>query len=156
MPSSTENTERGIVMHIDGASRGNPGPAAYGVVAKNEAGAPVAAFSKFLGKATNNQAEYQALLAALDFASSQGYRRLKVLSDSELLVRQMRGEYKVKSDGLKSLWERARLAAAAFESWSIRHVPREENRESDRLANLALDDALTPGASAAGGDLPRP
>lgn len=135
------------MIHIDGASRGNPGPAAYGVVAESEAGAPVAAFSKFLGTATNNQAEYQALLAALEFARSNGYRRLKVLSDSELLVRQMRGEYKVKSDGLKPLWERARRAALGFESWSIRHVPREENRESDRLANMALDDALAPGAS---------
>ena len=128
-------------MHIDGASRGNPGPAAYGVVAESEDGKPVAAFSKFLGETTNNQAEYRALLAALDFATSKGYRRLKVLSDSELLVRQMRGEYKVKSDGLKPLWERARRAALGFESWTIRHVPREENRESDRLANLALDAA---------------
>ncbi len=139
MPSPSETS--GIVIHIDGASRGNPGPAAYGVVAESEDGKPVAAFSKYLGETTNNQAEYQALLAALDFACSNGYRRLRILSDSELLVRQMRGEYKVKSDGLKPLWERARRAAMAFDNWSIRHVPREENRESDRLANQALDAA---------------
>ncbi|PYV14362.1 MAG: ribonuclease H [Acidobacteria bacterium] len=141
MPNPSETAKQGIVIHIDGASRGNPGPAAYGVVAESEDGKPVAAFSKYLGEATNNRAEYQALVAALDFARSNGYRRLLVLSDSELLVRQMRGEYKVKSDGLKPLWERARRAAAAFESWSIRHVPREQNRESDRLANQALDRA---------------
>jgi ribonuclease HI len=150
MPRPREPAKKELVLHIDGASRGNPGPAAYGVVAESEAGAPVAALSKFLGEATNNQAEYAGLLAALDFARSNGYRRLRILSDSELLVRQMSGEYKVKSDGLKPLWERARRAAAAFEACSLRHVPREENREADRLANRALDSALTPADDAGG------
>src|SRR5207245_9226195 len=106
------------------------------------------AVSKCLGEATNNQAEYEGLLAALEFARSKGYTRLRILSDSELLVRQMNEQYKVKSDGLRPLWERARRAAAAFESCSFRHVPREENREADRLANRALDGALTPAAAA--------
>jgi len=148
MPGHPELAIKEIVLHFDGASRGNPGPAAYGVVAESLDGAPVAAFSKFLGEATNNQAEYEGLLAALEFARSNGYTRLRILSDSELLVRQMNGQYKVKSDGLKPLWERARRAAAAFESCSFRHVPREENREADRLANRALDGALTPAAAA--------
>jgi len=148
MPHASELAKKEIVLHIDGASRGNPGPAAYGVVAESLDGAPVAAVSKFLGEATNNQAEYEGLLAALEFARSKGYTRLRILSDSELLVRQMSGQYKVKSDGLKPLWERARRAASAFESCSFRHVPREENREADRLANRALDGALTPASAA--------
>jgi ribonuclease HI len=148
MPRPSELAKKELILHIDGASRGNPGPAAYAVVAESADGAPVAAISKFLGEATNNQAEYEGLLGALEFARSNGYARLRILSDSELLVRQMNGEYKVKSDGLKPLWERARRAAAGFEACSLRHVPREKNREADRLANRALDGALIPASVA--------
>lgn len=131
-----------IVVHIDGASRGNPGPAAYGVVVETAEGAPVAAFSKFLGRATNNAAEYEALLAALDYALANQHRRLWVFCDSELIARQIEGRYKVKSSDLKPLYDRARAEIARLESFRIRHVPRAQNAPADRLANQALDAAL--------------
>jgi probable phosphoglycerate mutase len=131
----------GVVMYIDGGSRGNPGPAAYAVVVKDAAGNPLTAFSKVLGRTTNNVAEYQGLLAGLDYALQHHHLKLKVLSDSELLVRQVQGRYKVKSPNLQPLHERARGMIARLEVFSIEHVPRERNREADRLANQALDDA---------------
>jgi len=136
MPSSPE-----IVAHIDGGSRGNPGPAAYGVAIETTQGQPVTAFAKFLGETTNNFAEYQGLLAALEYALSHGYPRLRVLTDSELMARQISGQYKVRSPDLKPLHEKARALIARLESFSIRHVYREHNREADRLANKAMDDA---------------
>jgi ribonuclease HI len=136
MPSSPE-----IVAHIDGGSRGNPGPAAYGVAIKTAQGQAVTAFAKFLGKATNNFAEYQGLLAALEYALGHGYPRLRVLTDSELMARQISGRYKVRSPDLKPLHEKAQAMIARLESFSIRHVYREQNREADRLANQAMDDA---------------
>ncbi len=135
MPAS----EHFIVARIDGASRGNPGPAAYGIVVETSEGVRLAALSKYLGRSTNNVAEYHALLAALDYARENRHRRLKVLSDSELLVRQIQGNYKVKSANLKPLHERARRLMPEFATFSIVHVPREENREADRLANHALN-----------------
>jgi GxxExxY protein len=131
----------GIVLYIDGGSRGNPGPAAYAVVVKGAAGNPVTAFSKFLGRATNNVAEYEGLLAALDYALHHRHMKPKVFSDSELLVRQLQGRYKVKSPELKVLYEKARHLIARLEAFSIEHVRREQNREADRLVNQALDDA---------------
>jgi ribonuclease HI len=130
-----------VVAHIDGASRGNPGPAAYGVHLETEDGSTVATLSKTLHETTNNVAEYHALLAALDYALEHHIGRLKVLSDSELLARQVQGIYKVRSLDLKPLHERARKAIAQLESFSIQHVPREQNREADRLANKALNAA---------------
>src|SRR5579859_391218 len=130
-----------IIAHIDGASRGNPGPAAYGVVLESEDGTHLAALSKTLGHTTNNVAEYHALLAALEYAVEHQLRRLKVLTDSELLARQIQGAYKVRSPDLKPLYEHARSTIARFESFSIQHVRREQNSEADRLANLALDGA---------------
>jgi len=130
-----------IVAHIDGAARGNPGPAAYGVVIESAQGAPVAALAKFLGETTNNVAEYQGLLAALDYALNHHFRRLNVVTDSELMARQISGRYKVRSPGLRPLHEKAQAMIARLESFSIRHVLREHNREADRLANQALDDA---------------
>src|SRR5579859_1774037 len=130
-----------IIAHIDGASRGNPGPAAYGVVLESEDGTHLAALSKTLGHTTNNVAEYHALLAALEYAAEHRIRRLKVFTDSELLARQIQGAYKVRSPDLKPLYERARSAIARLESFSIQHVRREQNSEADRLANLALDDS---------------
>ena len=134
-----------VIVHIDGASRGNPGPAAYGVVVESADGSRVAALSQYLGKATNNFAEYQGLLAALDHALSNHYSRVHVRTDSELLALQIQGVYKVKSPGLKPLCERARQLIARLDSFSIEHVPREQNREADRLANLALDEAAVEG-----------
>jgi len=136
MPSSPE-----IVAHIDGGSRGNPGPAAYGVAIETAQGQPVTAFAKFIGETTNNLAEYQGLLAALEYALSHGYPRLRVLTDSELMARQISGRYKVRSPDLKPLHDKAQAMIARLESFSIRHVYREHNREADRLANKALDDA---------------
>jgi ribonuclease HI len=129
----------GVVMHIDGASRGNPGPAAYAVVVKAADGAPLAGISKFLGRATNNVAEYEGLLAALGYALRHHQFRLRVVSDSELLVRQVQGSYKVKSPDLKPLHLRAREMIARLAAFSIEHVRREQNREADRLVNQALD-----------------
>jgi ribonuclease HI len=139
MPTQRPSSQ--VIAHIDGASRGNPGPASYGVVLENENGEPLATLSKTLGHTTNNVAEYHALLAALEYALEHQVRRLKVVSDSELLTRQIQGAYKVKSPDLKPLYERARSAIARLESFTIQHARREENREADRLANLALDGA---------------
>ena len=130
-----------VIAHIDGASRGNPGPAAYAVVMESSDGSKLAGFSGYLGRATNNVAEYQALLAALEYALSNHYLRVRVQTDSELLARQIEGIYKVKSPGLKPLQEQARQMIARLESFSIQHVPREENHEADQLANQALDAA---------------
>lgn len=128
-----------IVAHIDGASRGNPGPAAYGVTVEDANGAPLAAFSKFLGRATNNVAEYHGLLAALEYALEHDHPRLRVLTDSELMARQIEGRYKVKSPDLRPLFECAREMVSRLERFSIRYVPREQNAAADRLANQALD-----------------
>jgi len=136
MPNSPE-----IIAHIDGGSRGNPGPAAYGVAIETTQGQPVTAFAKFIGETTNNFAEYQGLLAALEYALSHGYPRLRVMTDSELMARQISGHYKVRSPDLKPLYEKAQAVIARLESFSIRHVHREHNREADRLANQAMDDA---------------
>ncbi len=130
-----------VIAHIDGASRGNPGPAAYAVVVESSDGSKLAGFSGYLGRATNNFAEYQALLAALEYALRNHYLRVHVQTDSELLARQIEGVYKVKSPGLKPLQEQARQMIARLESFSIQHVPREQNHEADQLANQALEAA---------------
>jgi ribonuclease HI len=131
------------VAHVDGAARGNPGPAAYGVVVRRPDGSALRSLSKYIGRATNNVAEYYGLIAALDFAAVHGIRRLRIRSDSELLVRQMQGRYKVKSAELRPLFERARKLAAALEWFQIEHVFREANAEADALCNAALDSAAT-------------
>ena len=125
--------------NIDGASRGNPGPAAYGVVIRDGSGELVAKLKKHIGRMSNNVAEYYGLIAALDYAQSHKIRALSVESDSELLVKQMRGQYKVKSPDLQPLFERAKKMTQGFESFRIDHVYREQNREADALANEALD-----------------
>jgi ribonuclease HI len=137
--------------NIDGGSRGNPGPAAYGVVIRDPKGEAVARLKKYIGQSTNNVAEYFGLIAALDYAQSHGIRALRVLSDSELLVKQMRGQYKVKSEELRPLHERASKMAQSFESFRIDHVYREQNREADALVNQALDETSRGGASASSG-----
>ena len=137
--------------NIDGGSRGNPGPAAYGVVMADGRGEVVARLKKYIGQNTNNVAEYFGLIAALDYAQTHGIRALRVESDSELLVKQMRGQYKVKSPDLQPLFERAKKMSLGFESFRIDHVYREQNREADALANEALDasEGVTPRAPAA-------
>lgn len=128
-----------LVARVDGGARGNPGPAAYGVIIEDASGKKLAELSEYLGHQTNNHAEYCGLIAALDYARAHGHRALRALADSELLVRQMRGQYKVKSPELRPLYQRAREVAAGLEWFSIEHVPREQNRAADRLANLAMD-----------------
>ena len=127
------------IANVDGASRGNPGPAAYAVVIRDPEGHVVLKLAKKIGRETNNVAEYYALLAALDYAAGHGIRALRIRSDAELLVRQMQGRYKVKSAHLQPLHERARKLARQLEYFAIEHVPREMNRDADELANIALD-----------------
>jgi ribonuclease HI len=132
------------VANIDGASRGNPGPASYGVVVRDPAGRIILELAKNLGRETNNVAEYYALLAALDYAATNGIHALRIRSDSELLVRQMQGRYKVKSADLKPLHERASKLARQLGYFVIEHVRREMNRDADALANVSLDQAGVP------------
>ncbi len=133
------HAEGAFTAHIDGAARGNPGPASYGVVILRPDGQPAEQLRKYLGRTTNNVAEYYALIAALDYTAAHGIRKLRVRSDSELLVQQMKGIYKVKSAELRPLHERAKKLAVALEYFHIEHVPREQNRAADALANAALD-----------------
>lgn len=125
--------------NIDGASRGNPGPAAYAVILRGPGGTKIAEISKCIGRTTNNIAEYYALVAALDYAAANSILALRVRSDSELLVRQMQGRYKVKNEDLKPLHERAKKLARRLDYFVIEHVPREQNSDADALANVALD-----------------
>jgi len=128
-----------IIAYIDGGSRGNPGPAGFGVRIENGGGAVVEEIAEPIGRATNNVAEYHGLLAALEWAKRHGHRRLHVRSDSELLVNQMRGVYKVKNPGLQPLHQQARRLTTEIGRVTFEHVPREQNAHADRLANLAMD-----------------
>lgn len=126
-------------VNIDGASRGNPGPAAYAVILRGPDGATIAEIAKCIGRKTSNMAEYYALVAALDYAATHSIRALRVRSDSELLVRQMQGRYRVKNADLKPMHERAQKLRRGLDYFVIEHVPREQNIDADALANLALD-----------------
>jgi ribonuclease HI len=140
-----------VVAHranIDGGSRGNPGPASYGVVIRDAKGEIVAKLKKYIGRTTNNVAEYYGLIAALDYAQSHSIRALQIESDSELLVKQMRGQYKVKSEDLRPLFERAKKMSATLEHFAINHVYREQNKDADALANEAMDESAGKPAAA--------
>jgi probable phosphoglycerate mutase len=128
-----------LKFHIDGGSRGNPGPAGYGVVVTDAAGNPVTTLHASLGVQTNNFAEYSGLLAALRYALENGATDIAVYSDSELLVRQMQGRYQVKSPSLRPLFDEASQLARKIPRFRIEHVYRESNRDADRLANQAMD-----------------
>ena len=128
-------------LFTDGGARGNPGPAAYGYVLEAEDGAVLAAHGEKIGVATNNVAEYSGLIAALTWAVAHGVSRLHVRADSDLLVKQMRGEYRVKSPGLQPLFEQARALARQIGDVKFEHVRREFNTDADRLANEAMDEA---------------
>ena len=130
-----------IVAYIDGGARGNPGPAGYGAYIQDADGTVLAELHGGLGIATNNVAEYQALLHALRHAIDHGYRQVRVRADSELLVKQMRGEYRVKHPGLQPLFVRARLLVMELDRVVFEHVRREFNKEADRLSNLGMDAA---------------
>ena len=134
-----EQDEKCLVVNIDGGARGNPGPAGYGVVIEDESGKRIDSLSEYLGAQTNNFAEYSGLLAALEYGLKHGYTAIKVRSDSELLVKQIKGEYKVRSEALVDIFREAKELIRKYKSFQIRHVYREQNREADRLANLAMD-----------------
>jgi ribonuclease HI len=128
-------------LSTDGGARGNPGPAAFGYVIESEDGDVLAAHGETIGRATNNVAEYSGLVAGMAKAAELGVRELEVVSDSELLVKQMRGEYKVKNAGLQPLHARARLLVGQLDQVKFEHVRREFNKEADRLSNLGMDAA---------------
>ena len=127
-----------VVIHSDGASQGNPGLAAIGATIKDEQGKLIARISQRIGRTTNNQAEYRAIVAALEEAIRLGARQIELNSDSELVVRQIKGEYRVRKATLKPLYQRVKQLQSSLESFTIHHVPRQQNIEADRLANKAL------------------
>jgi len=129
--------------NIDGGSRGNPGPAAVAAIATDPSGEVLVERSETIGEATNNVAEYRALLLGIERASELGASELELVGDSELIVRQVKGEYKVKDATLRKLHAEVKRALRSFGDWSIRHVRREQNAEADRLVNQALDGAAT-------------
>jgi ribonuclease HI len=134
--------EKEWLLMVDGAARGNPGEAGCGAVICDESGAVVKELSRYLGHATNNVAEYEGLLMGLEALIQLGKKKIRVQSDSQLLVRQLNGQYRVKDEKPKLLFDRAMILLRQFDSFRIVHVPRESNKLADRLANQGIDDAL--------------
>jgi ribonuclease HI len=130
---------RRLTVNVDGGARGNPGPAAIGVVVRDGEGEVLEERGERIGTATNNVAEYRALLLGIERAAELGAGELELIGDSELIVRQVKGEYKVKDAALRELHGQAQRALRGFDRWSIRHVRREQNAEADRLVNQVLD-----------------
>jgi ribonuclease HI len=128
-----------LTVNVDGGARGNPGPAAIGIVVRNGGGEVLDEVGERIGEATNNVAEYRALLRGIELARAHGGTELELIGDSELVVRQVEGRYKVKNAGMKQLHEEVKKSLQGFDSWSIRHVRREGNADADRLVNEALD-----------------
>lgn len=129
------------VLHTDGGARGNPGPAGIGVVLEDESGESIGEIAEGIGRATNNVAEYRALIAGLELAVEMGVTDIEILADSELVVSQMTGEWKIKDNKLRPLALRANSLLNRFETYSLRHVRREENADADKLANQGMDQA---------------
>lgn len=132
---------KGLIINADGASRGNPGPAAVGVVIRDEGGGVVKQISRSIGRATNNQAEYRAVITALEAAAELGADYVRVRLDSELVVKQLKGEYRVKNASLHPLFQRAMQILKGFNSFSIVSIPRSQNADADRLARAGLREA---------------
>lgn len=128
-----------VIAHTDGGARGNPGPAGFGVYVTDQDGNRVVELSEYLGQQTNNYAEYSALIAALEWAIRNDHRAVQAVSDSELMVKQLRGIYKVRNENLQPLFEKAKRLIGELEWFEVKHVLREQNREADRLANEAMD-----------------
>ena len=141
-PDPPAEAAKWFTAHCDGGSRGNPGPSGYGAVVEDPQGRVVGRLSEFLGVQTNNYAEYSGLLAVLQWAIENGAKRLRVVSDSELMVKQMKGQYKVASPVLRPLWEEAKRRAGRLDHFEMRHTLRGGNREADRLANEAMDKGM--------------
>jgi ribonuclease HI len=133
-----------LFINTDGGARGNPGPAGIGVVIGDESGKVIGHYKQYIGEATNNVAEYKALLLGLSEAAKLGGEELEIKMDSELIVRQMTGQYKIKEPTLKLLATDALKLLGKFKNAAFRHVPREQNKEADRLVNQALDEAALP------------
>ena len=131
-----------MVVHVDGGARGNPGPAGVAAVASSPTGEPLGEDSAFIGEATNNVAEYRAVLLGLRLAEGLGAREVEVVNDSQLVARQIGGQYRVKHAGLRRLHEETMAALARFDRWSVRDVRREHNQRADELVNEAIDAAL--------------
>jgi probable phosphoglycerate mutase len=144
-PPKGDRPEGWFTAHCDGGSRGNPGPAGYGAVIEDGKGQVAARLSAFLGVQTNNYAEYAGLLAVLKWAAENRVKRVRVVSDSALMVNQMNGRYKVSSPGLRPLWEEARQLARRLDGFEMTHTLRGGNREADRLANEAMDRGMGKG-----------
>ena len=136
---STAEIRDRVIVHVDGGARGNPGPAAIGVVVSAADGSVLDEVAEPIGVATNNVAEYRALLRGLDRAAAVGARHVELVNDSELVARQLTGAYKVKHPAMKPLHEQAMSALREFDSWTIRSVPRAQNARADELVNQALD-----------------
>lgn len=132
---------RTLVLHVDGGARGNPGPAAIGVVISDPEGGVVEELAEAIGVASNNVAEYRALIRGLERAAALGAEDVRVINDSELVAKQLTGAYKVKHPAMKPLYDQARAALEGFGRWSIRSVPRAQNADADALVNQALDNA---------------
>ena len=128
-----------VIIFADGAARGNPGPAAVGIIIQDEAGKPLERISRRLGVTTNNQAEYQAIITALEKAIALGASEVILKSDSELVVNQINGKYKIKNTALRPLYQQVVQLAGSLESLNVSYIPREKNAEADALANKALD-----------------
>ena len=141
-PEPAAEAAKWYTAHCDGGSRGNPGPSGYGAVVEDPHGRVVARLSEFLGVQTNNFAEYSGLLAVLQWAIEHNAKRLRVVSDSELMVKQMKGQYKVASPVLRPLWEEAKRRASRLDRFEMRHTLRGGNKEADRLANEAMDKGM--------------
>ena len=141
-PPAPTAQDQWFTAHCDGGSRGNPGPAGFGAVVEDPEGRVVARLSEFLGRQTNNYAEYSGLLAVLQWAIENDAKHLRVVSDSELMVNQMKGRYKVNNPGLRTLWEEAKRRAARLERFEMGHTLRGGNKEADRLANEAMDQGM--------------
>jgi ribonuclease HI len=135
-----EGVDGKLVVNVDGGARGNPGPAAIAAVLQGPGGEVLEEHGEQIGRATNNVAEYRALLLGIERAAAHGARELELVGDSELIVKQVRGEYKVKDATMRELHAQVKEALRGFDSWSIRHVRREHNAEADRLVNRALDE----------------
>src|SRR6266851_1936390 len=138
-PAPKSQQKAWINAHCDGGARGNPGPAGFGALIQDDQGMVLAELSEFLGIRTNNYAEYSGLLACLQYALDHHHPRLRVVSDSELMVKQIQGKYKVNSPDLKPLWQEAKNRIAKLEAFEISHALRHKNKDADRLANEAMD-----------------
>ena len=130
---------KSLVIFTDGAARGNPGPAAIGAIIKDKTGNNIASISRPIGRTTNNQAEYSAIIAALEQAINLGADRVEIRSDSELVTRQVNGQYRVKTASLRPLYLKVKQLQGQLKDFNITHIPRQQNQEADRLANMALD-----------------